>query len=124
MLIKLGQFIFAQRTLAFQEQTQTTSFTWQMQSPIGTAPTLQFLGPDAGTIILRGITLPPEFGSIHEMQKLKDIAKQGEPLLMIDAIGEERGKWCIKKITETKSIFDNNGIPLKIEFDIELIQYS
>ena len=124
MLLQLGQFVFNISDLAFQDLIQTSSYRWESQLPIGSHPLQQFMGPGSKTVTLKGVSFPPYFGKANQLEKLKAIAAIGEPMLMLDGQNNARGKWCIKKINETKTIFDNEGIPSKLEFDIELIEYG
>jgi uncharacterized protein len=131
---KLGDFTFELMTLCPDKMERETTYRWVRQEPLGAAPVHQYLGDlgekpvaheDKRTI--SGVLHPEFVGRIDQLKKLRDMAVTGKPQRLIYAdtqIGENQGKWIIHKIKESRSIFRGDGIPVRIEFTIDLEFYG
>ena len=126
-MAKLGEFVFGIDTAAFQELQSVSSYRWQAQNRIGRKPAQQNTGQGADTINLSGVIYPHWRGGMAQMEVLRSMAANGEPLALIyafETIGQYCGRWCITEIRDTRTIFFDDGTPRKIEFDISLIEYG
>lgn len=121
MLMMLwGRFPFGIATAAFQELNRTTNWRWPAQELFGQMPTRQYVGPGDETITLPGVIYPEFRGGTGQIQKMRDIADQGVPQVLVDGRGNILGKWVATSINEQQSVFSGFGIPLKQEFTITL----
>jgi phage protein U len=129
---KLGGFSFELQTLTPERIERETEYRWVRQDPLGAAPIQQFLGDKKGRpheerMTISGVSHPAFTGSFDQLKKLRDMAAAGKPLRLIYAdtkVGENLGLWIIRKIKEGRSIFIGEGVPLKVEFTIELDFYG
>jgi phage protein U len=55
---------------------------------------------------------------------MKDSADRGEPLLLVDGLGQIWGRWVILQIEETREVFLKNGVPRKISFRLSISRYG
>lgn len=126
-MARLGDFMFALDTAAFQQLQRTTGYRWQTQKRIGRAPAAQFTGQDDDTIELSGTIYPQFRGGLGQMGRMRAQAGTGEPLPLIysfEGLGQYVGLWCITKITETRTAFTRSGAPRKIDFQVSLLAYG
>lgn len=126
-MARLGSFTFGIDTAAFQELQRVSAYRWQAQNRIGRKPAQQNTGQGADTINLSGVIYPHWRGGLSQIEVLRTLAANGDPLPLIyafEAIGQYCGRWCVTEIRDTRTIFFDNGAPRKIEFDIALIEYG
>jgi phage protein U len=129
---KLGDFSFELQTLSPDRIERETDYRWVRQDPLGAAPIQQFIGDQRGRphedrMTISGVSHPAFTGSFDQLKKLRDMAAAGKPLRLIYAdtkVGENLGLWIIRKIKEGRSIFMAEGVPLKVEFTLELDFYG
>ncbi len=129
---KLGDFSFELQTLTPDKIERETEYRWARQEPLGAAPIYQFLGDRKGRshedkMTISGVSHPAFTGSFDQLKKLRDMASSGKPQRLIYAdtkVGENLGLWIIRKIKEGRSIFIGEGIPLRVEFTLELEFYG
>ena len=121
IMMKLGSFVFQISTAVYQELSEKYKYNWSSQNRIGINPSLQFTGYSK-SISLSGVFYPAKFGkSIDDLIKL---ASDGKPLLMVSGTGKVLDYWVINDISQTKTIFINNGAAKKVNFSIELTFYG
>lgn len=51
-------------------------------------------------------------------------ASLGVPLIMMDGTGRVWGQWVIKEVEETRRVFEADGTPKRVEFQIVLVRYD
>lgn len=125
-MASLGSFRFAVDTAAFQQLQRTTEYRWQSQDRIGAEPIQQFIGAQNEKITLNGIIYPHFAGGLGQIDALRALASAGKPLPLAytdTGVAQSIGKWVIKSIGETRTIFNPQGAPLRIEFTIGLESY-
>jgi len=124
-LMGLGPFRFLIDTLAYTDLVRTRSWKWVQQDIVGNYPALQFTGPDAETISLKGTTYPVfRIGGRVMLEGMAAMAGLGKPLLLVSGMGLIFGFYVIEKIEETQSEFMGTGFSKKIDFTIALKRYS
>ena len=126
-MARLGDFTFNINTAAFQSLERASSWRWQGIDRIGRKPAQQFTGPEADSITLSGTIYPHYRGGLGQIGRMRRMADKGEPLPLIyafEAVGQYCGLWCIKGITEGRTVFFSNGAPRKIEFSLTLVEYG
>ena len=126
-MARLGNFTFGIDTAAFQALDRTSQYRWSPVNRIGRKPAQQTSGPDADTIELSGVIYPHFSGGLGQMRGMRDMAGKGRslPLVYSDSrAGQFAGNFCIKSISEKRTVFFPDGTPRKIEFSLSLVEYG
>lgn len=126
-MAKLGGFVFGLNTAGFQQLDRRSSHDWAEQKRIGRKPAMQSTGPGADTISLQGVIYPHFRGGLGQVGAMRAMQGSAEPLALIyafESAGQYCGRWCIKEISEGRTVFFSNGAPRKIEFSLELVEYG
>ncbi|UDQ97818.1 phage tail protein [Lentisphaerota bacterium WC36G] len=121
VMMKLGSFNFEIATAVYQELNEKYKYDWSSQKRIGNNPSLQFTGYSK-SISLSGVFYPAKFGK--SIDDLITLANDGKPLLMVAGTGKILDYWVINDISQTKTIFFNNGQARKVSFSLELSFYG
>lgn len=120
IMMQLGLFPFSINTAAYQELTRSSNFRWPAQDLFGKTPTRQFTGPGEDSMTLQGVIYPEFRGGHAQLDALRLLAKNGEPMILVTGLGEVLGRWVIEKIDEQQSVFAKFGIPRKQGFTVSL----
>lgn len=123
-MLMLGDFQFSLNTAAFQELNRAAEYRWASQERFGKHEALQYTGPGADTITLPGVLYPTFRGGGGQISKLRALAAQGKPQLLIDGTGNVLGRWVIESVEERKSHFAALGAARKIEFTVKLRHFD
>lgn len=124
VMMALGDYRFSIDTSAYQALQRSTAYRWPAQERLGRSPALQFLGPGEDRITLAGTIFPHFRGGIGQLDRIREEAARGAPLLLVDGRGNVHGRFVIERVGETQSIFFADGTPRRIEFQIELSRYG
>lgn len=119
-MLVLGSYVFGLNTAAFQELNRDTKWRWGKQEVFGDVPALQFVGYGEETITLPGVIFPEYWGGTGQLDTLRSLADQGQPLPLIDGRGYVLGDFVITGVQERQSTFAGMGVPLRQEFTITL----
>jgi uncharacterized protein len=120
MMMALGMFVFSLRTAAYQELQRQTDWRHASNNRIGAAPARQFVGRGDDAITLPGIIFPELAGSALSLDAIRLMANTGKAWPMVEGTGRIYGLWVIESLSETKTIFFDDGTPRRIEFTISL----
>ena len=123
-LLILGPFRFSLATAAFDELSRASGWEWAEQSVVGSAPVLQYTGPKAETITLRGRIIPGFTGGPEQVAQMRALAGLGRPLFLVDGMGRVHGNWVIENIADTGSRHFKDGMPRMLTFDVALKKYD
>lgn len=126
-MARLGAFMFSLDTAAFAELSRVSTYRWEGKNRIGRKPAQQNVGSGADTIRLNGTIYPHYRGGLGQMGALRALASTGEPLPLIyafESAGQYCGRWCVTEISETRTVFFDNGAPRRIEFTLSLTEYG
>ncbi|WP_323119973.1 phage tail protein [Burkholderia alba] len=123
-MMMLGSYIFGLNTAAFQELNRRTEYRWVAQDRIGQDPALQYVGPGGDTISLPGVIYPGFRGGGGQLDKIRVLAGQRLPQLLVDGAGNVYGRWVIEGVEERQSLFAALGQPRKQEFTISLRRFD
>lgn len=120
MMMALGNFMFSLHTLAYQELQRQTDYRHATSSRVGAVPARQFVGKGDDSITLPGWLAPELAGTPSSLDVLRYMAGTGGAWPLIEGSGRIYGLWVIESITETKTLFFQDGTPRRIEFSIAL----
>lgn len=120
MMMALGMFIFSLPTLAYQELQRQTDWRHPSSSRVGTNPARQFAGRGDDAITLPGVVLPELAGTPISLDAIRYMADTGKAWPLVEGTGRILGIWVIESITETRSLFFQDGAARRIEFSIKL----
>lgn len=120
ILIILGPFRFSLSSAAPDEITRSTSWDWREIERVNNSPQLQYTGPKAETITLRGRLFPGFTGGPEQIARMRAMGDMGKPLFLADGMGRVYGNWVIESVTETGTRHFKDGMPRAITFDISL----
>ena len=120
VMLSLGSFQFSLNTAAYQELTRSTAYHWPAQERFSQHAARQFTGPGEDAITLTGVIYPEWRGSRDELDNLRSLAADGNPLLLVSGTGDILGRWIIEKIDEQQSIFADSGVARKRGFTVSL----
>lgn len=120
MMMALGMFIFSLPTLAYQELQRQTDWRHPSSSRVGTNPARQFTGRGEDAITLPGVVLPELAGTPISLDALRYMADTGKAWPLVEGTDRILGIWVIESITETRTLFFQDGAARRIEFSIKL----
>lgn len=120
MMLAFGIFVFARKTLPYQDLQRQVSWRHPTQSRVGTTPASQFLGRDADTINLTGILMPEFTGGRLSLALLEAMADQGKAWPLIEGTGYIYGLFVVDKLSTTSTLFFQDGAARRIEFQLSL----
>ena len=123
-MMALGEYRFSLSTAAYQEFTHAAEYRWPAQERIGRLPARQFVGPGAETISMRGQIYPRFRGGLGQLDRMRDEAGRGVPVDLVEGTGRTWGRYVITRVEETRRIFEGDGAPRKIEFQLQLARYG
>lgn len=120
MMMCLGMFVFGMPTLAYQEFQRETEWRHGSTSRIGARPARQYLGPGDDTITLPGLLVPELCGSALSLDVLRIMADSGRAWPLVEGTGRIYGLYVIESLSETRTLFFQDGAARRIEFTLKL----
>ena len=123
-LAMLGGFKFSLNTAVFQAIESSDSYRWPAQERVGKLDALQFTGPGGSRKRLPGVVFPDFRGGQGQLDELRALAAQGQPLRLITGQGRVLGLWVVDEIDETQTEFKTDGTPRKQEFVVSIRKYA
>ena len=121
-LMSLGMFIFSLPTLSFQELQRRTDWRHARNERVGARAAVQFVGPGEETISLNGAAVAELQDGRASLDKLREMADQGDAWSLVDGAGHIYGNFVITAIDKRTHRFAPDGTPLKIDFGIDLLR--
>ncbi len=122
MLMALGLFVFQMGTLPYQELQRRRDWRHERSPRVGNTPASQFVGPGDDTITLQGTLIPELAGDASSIDKLAEMANEGDDLALVDGLGKVIGHFLITAIDDRSSVLLDNGVARKIDFAIDLLR--
>lgn len=122
--LMLGSFMFSLNTAAYQEFHRSVEHRWASQEIYGGHEVLHHCGVGKETITLPGVIYPSYRGGAGQIENMRRLARQGQPLQLISANGGLLGKWVIEGIEEKQTHHAAMGMPRKQEFTLKLRNYE
>ena len=117
-------YYFNLDTAAFEELTRSSDFRWASQERLSRRPAQQAIGMGEERIKLKGSIYPGFKGGLKQLDTLRSIGAQLQPLGLTTGYGDVLGNWCLKSIEEEQSAFLQGGIPRKQAFTLEFVRYG
>lgn len=117
-------YYFNLDTAAFEELSRTTDFRWASQERLMRRPAQQAIGMGEERIKLKGSIYPGFKGGLKQLDTLRSIGGQLQPLGLTTGYGDVLGNWCLKSIEEEQGAFLQGGIPRKQAFTLEFVRYG
>ena len=117
-------YYFNLDTAAFEELVRSTEFRWASQERLTRRPAQQAIGMGSERITLKGAIYPGFKGGLKQLDTLRSIGAQLQPLGLTTGYGDVLGNWCLKNIEEEQSAFLQGGIPRKQVFTLEFVRYG
>lgn len=121
---KAPQYTFNLDTAAFDELRRSTEFRWASQERLGRRPAQQGVGMGDEKITLKGVIFPGFKGGLKQLDTLRTLGAQLQPLTLTTGYGDVLGKWCLKSVDEEQSSLMAGGIPRKQAFTLEFVRYG
>ncbi|MFZ6772295.1 phage tail protein [Undibacterium sp. SXout7W] len=120
MMMSLGQFVFSLSTVAYQDFQRQSEWKHPNTSRVGERDAHQYIGPGDDTITLSGWMAPAFAGDPASFNDLREMADAGDAYVLVEGTGRIYGQFVVTHLTEGKSIFLEDGLPLRIEFSLSL----
>lgn len=121
---KAPQYTFNLDTAAFDELRRSTEFRWASQERLGRRPAQQGVGMGDEKITLKGVIFPGFKGGLKQVDTLRTLGAQLQPLTLTTGYGDVLGTWCLKSVDEEQSSLMAGGIPRKQAFTLEFVRYG
>lgn len=121
---KASPYFFNLDTAAFDELRRSTAFRWASQERLGRRPAQQGIGMGDEKITLKGAIFPGFKGGLKQLDTLRRIGGQLQPLTLTTGYGDVLGTWCLASIEEEQSALMQGGIPRKQGFTLEFVCYG
>jgi phage protein U len=125
MMLSLGDFQFSVNTAAYSELSLKAEYSWAAVNRLQNTPQHQAVGKETRSISLQGIVYPfyREAGT-EQIETLRKAAAKMEPQSLTSGDGRYLGRWIVKSVSQTDSVFFSDGTPQKQEFSLELEQFD
>ncbi|KQQ67847.1 phage tail protein [Pseudomonas sp. Leaf127] len=117
-------YYFNLDTAAFDELHRQTSFKWAGQERLRRSVAQQAVGLGEDKISIKGVIFPGYKGGIGQLNTLRSIGRNLQPLNLVTGYGEVLGDWCLLSVDEEQSNLLAGGIPRKQGFSLEFVSYG
>lgn len=124
VMLALGDYRFSVGTAAYQTHIRSTEYRWIAVDRQARAPALQFAGPGKDEITLPGVIFPAQWGGLQQVNKMREMAGKGQPLLLVDGLGYVWDNWCITRIQEEQTPGFRGGAAKKQTFEVSIVFYG
>lgn len=121
---KKQPYYFNLDTAAFDELRRLASFRWAGQERLRRTVAQQAVGLGEEKITLKGAIFPHHKGGLQQLNVLRTIGRNLQPLNLVTGYGEVLGNWCLVSIEEEQSHLLSGGIPRKQGFNLEFVSYG
>lgn len=119
-MMAIGLFVFELRTAPYQQLQRQSQWRHPMTSRVGLRPARQFTGPGDDVITLTGVLFPEVTGGRVSLAMLRAMAETGRPWPLIQGDGTIYGEFVIEDMSETHSLFFQDGTARQIDFSLKL----
>ncbi|WP_440055505.1 phage tail protein [Pseudoalteromonas sp. T1lg65] len=136
-MMQLGKdYKFSVSTAAFNKLKYDSQYRWSSHDSQTdkSSPAMQFIGVGEQTLEIEGTIFPQLVkNGLKQLDSMRAQAEKGVPFTLgyveesgksSPSVGRVMGKWVIKSISETRTLFFNDGIPREIQFVMRLGRYQ
>jgi len=133
----MAQYLYALGPIMFNTDKPLTAldrddeYRWAEIGVLQKRPGQQWIGPGTSTMAFQGTIFAAyqTYGGtkavgIRQIEEMRTIAEQGNPLVLVDGTGKVYGRWVIKHIREHAESLLSNGAPRKQEFTLTIARYG
>ena len=125
MMLSLGDFQFSVDSAAYRELALKAEYPWATVDRMQNTPQYQAVGKETRSISLQGTVYPSYRGTgTEQIETLRNEAAKMQPQSLMAGNGRYLGRWIVKSISETDSLFFQDGVPQKQEFSLELERFD
>lgn len=124
IMMALGQYRYAVSSATYQNMKITRNYRWASQERLTQRPSNQFIGLGEKTLSKTGVIYPHFSGGLKQVDAMEREADTGRPLLMVDGLGDVWGYWVVLSLSDTRTMFTQDGRQQKQEFDLALRFYG
>ncbi|RMQ45929.1 hypothetical protein ALQ04_01674 [Pseudomonas cichorii] len=117
-------YYFNLDTAAFDELRRQTSFRWAAQERLTRSIAQQAVGQGEDKLSLKGTIFPGFKGGLKQLDTLRSIGRNLQPLSLTTGYGEVLGNWCLLSVDEDQSNLLAGGVPRKQGFSLEFVSYG
>lgn len=121
---KKQPYFFNLDTAAFDELRRSSAFRWASQERLTRRPAQQAIGMGDEKLTLKGAIFPGFRGGIKQLDTLRSLGAQLQPLILTTGYGDVLGTWCTTSVEEEQSALLAGGIPRKQGFTLEFVRYG
>lgn len=125
MMLSLGDFQFSIDTAAYAQLSLRAEYSWAAVERLQNTPRFQATGKETRSVTLDGVVYPGyRDAGISQIETLREAAVKMEPQYLMAGDGKYLGRWVVKSISQTDSVFLEDGLPQKQEFTLELERFD
>jgi len=121
--LALGDFVFSLTdNSAYEKLSRNSKGGWVKQSLVNAKPIKHNTGQPLQTQTIKG----RYFGAVGmaNLDALRALQATREPLVMVDGIGQNLGRWTIEDINEQQSKVIDDGTAMTIDFTVMLEEFA
>jgi phage protein U len=124
IMLALGDYRFSTSTAAWERLSRSDTFRWATSERLQRRPAKQFIGPGSTKIEIAGRIYPHYRGGLGQVAAMREQAAKGEPLMLVDGIGNVWGQFVILSVSEDNARPTGFGAPRRVEFRLDLESYG
>ncbi len=125
MMLSLGDFQFGVDTAAYAELSLKAECPWAKVDRLQNTPQHQAMGLEVRSISLRGTVYPSyREAGLSQIEALREAAAEMKPQPLMSGNGRYLGRWVVKSISQTDSVFFEDGAAQKQEFTMEIERFD
>ncbi|RXT70580.1 phage tail protein [Pseudomonas syringae] len=117
-------YYFNLDTAAFDELRRQTAFRWSGQERLTRSIAQQAVGLGDDKLSLKGAIFPGFKGGLKQLDTLRSMGRNLQPLSLTTGYGEVLGNWCLLSVDEEQSNLLAGGIPRRQGFSLEFVSYG
>lgn len=121
-MLALGQFVFEQKNLPYQEFQQQLAWRHPAGSRVGQRPAHQFTGPEDEKITLTGVLIPELTGGESAIEQISVMGDEGLSWPLITGMGDILGMFVVESLSTTRSVFFQDGTARRIEYTLNILR--
>lgn len=125
ILLSLGGFKFEVSKVMYDKLAKKMAYKWTEIEIIGKKSKLQYLGYSLETIDLDCSIYTSFSGKVglDAYDELKKMAV-GKSHILVDSLGKNYGRWVILSVSKNESFFLKDGLPQKIDINLQLKEFA